>query len=86
MSERKKIKLKVEQRKNIPTKSEMISMRLTENELKKLDFYRKVLEDRMGLPVTRVWVIVRLIELGTPAFEKFYDLASVLKEIDEVEI
>lgn len=81
-----RIRIVRKQRDELPVKSEMISMRLTESELKKLDFYKAVLEERMGLPVTRGWVIKRLLELGTPTFEKFYDLQALLKEIDEVEI
>jgi hypothetical protein len=82
----KRIKVVTEQRKKLPIKEEMISMRLTTKQLQRLDFYRQALEKHMGLPVTRGWVVNRLMELGTGPFEKFYDLYGLFKEEDEISI
>jgi hypothetical protein len=76
----KRIKVVSEQRKKMPLKDEMISMRLTKAQLERLDFYRKMLETQMGLPVTRGWVVGRLMEMGQPSFEKFYDIIGLFKE------
>lgn len=65
-------KVETQRKEKIPNKDEMISMRLTTRQLQILDEYRTTLEEEMGLPVTRGWVVTRLIELGTPAFEKLY--------------
>ncbi len=80
----KRVKIVSEQRKKMPVKEEMISMRLTKSQLQRLDFYRQALEKQMGLPVTRGWIVVRLIEMGTPSFEKFYDIAGMFKEEESV--
>jgi hypothetical protein len=77
---KKRITVVTEQRKKLPLKEEMISMRLTRSQLQRLDFYRQVLEKHMGLPVTRGWVVTRLIELGVPAFEKFYEIQEIFEE------
>lgn len=75
---RKKI---VEEHRKKTTKDEMVSMRLTTSQLSQIDEFRKEVESQLGLPVTRGWIMIRLMELGSPVFEKVYGIEEPTDEL-----
>ena len=77
----KRKKIISEQKKKVPTKDEMVSMRLTTTQLTLIDDFRQEVQKQLGLPVTRGWVMVRLMELGAPVFERVYGIEEPTDEL-----
>lgn len=53
-------------------KDNIISIRLSDNQMKYVDQIISAINAKAPVPVTRTWVLLTMVELGRPALEKKY--------------